>query len=354
MMTQTPWSCLLNAQTLAAIPCFAFAGFHGITIEIGPDNQHVAVVAQRTTGRWRQSTRHVTLFVANLLDLTIKAQLDIPFVFTQGNDSIVVAWHPGDNKQLAISNLCAAIDVDITDPTRHQVQPLAHEGKSLSGELLSFRYNHSGQTLTACGSASGELAIYTLEAHTFAVLHVATLHDDWINYIWWCSDSFGAYITTEKFIVFLEQKDNGHVELLRQFCPPNNQYVSSFAFVRLRFAVALERTRECDIWLQDAANDNHVASHRIANAIGMRIQYCERDNVIVAHFLLERYQALRLLDADDLSVLVNADPQSDFRYSQIRPMQNAMVPRSLSSSAKTAHSSHSQTSRGIQRRDTQA
>ena len=119
------------------------------------------------------------------------------------------------------------------------------------------------------------------------------------------------------------------MELLRQFCPPNNQYVSSFAFVRSRFAVALEREGECNIWLQDAANDNHVASHRVANAIGMRMQYCERDNVIVAHFLLKRYQALRLLDADDLSVLVNADPRRDFRYSEIRTMQNAMVPRSL-------------------------
>jgi hypothetical protein len=63
--------CLLNTQTLSVIPCFEFPHFNGVTLEIAPDNLHVAVVAEHTQRRaWRErmghTTRIVTLFVVTL------------------------------------------------------------------------------------------------------------------------------------------------------------------------------------------------------------------------------------------------------------------------------------------------
>jgi hypothetical protein len=189
--------CLLDAQTLSIIPCFEFHDFDGVTLEISPDNKHVAVVAEHAQHRAcphgsGDATRTLTLFMVNLSNLSIKMQLDILLDTNPSSRTIRTAWHPNCSGRLVISDMQAAVALNLGDTTLHQVT-LEHAGNQLWGDLLSLQYNLHGQTLIACCSAGGWKGMYILANETLDVLELITFNNEWISDAWWFSDTFGAF-----------------------------------------------------------------------------------------------------------------------------------------------------------------
>jgi hypothetical protein len=157
------------------------------------------------------------------------------------------------------------------------------------------------------------------------VLAELAFDHQWVHYVWWFSDTIGAYEDTPTSVAFFAQRQNEPVVMLREYRVPPSNYVMSFTFAGSCFAVAVDVEEGQDVWLHDMCSHDLLAEYGEKDAIDMQLDYSKRHHMIVASMAIENYQSVRLLGADDLTLIVSVDNKCG-GYSEIRPMHPPLTP----------------------------